>query len=862
MADPQQTLNNAFPSRSAGDAVVDELTGNVWIYNGSLWINNGETPGEYLPSPSLIPVSNETLITTSIALIGINVKKLDYGLSLQTNLPVVSLGISANISSITAVVDLSGITKSIIFSAYAPEYGNGIAVFVPLSTAIAIVAIPPSDIKANVQVQGVVGIILAAYAPYIYTAVNCVNKSIVINANVPYIYTAINVNTASLSVLANVPIDVGSILQLLTASISIQPLLPYRIGQAMPSAKVYLFALQPTIRTGLVVPKTNISVSASLPTVGSRLIANIVIVSIQPSIPVVLALPGIDIQWPAVSVLINTNTVGAGTMTNKSIVWWTNTSGDGVWGNESSIECQNTVTKFNPVCMRLKPASVTGISARPFYLLNNYVNYTSAGFTYDFWMRADATSFASGTDKIIFGSQQTAGNQTYEFFTCSVFGPATGAAIRFRFPLSVQGSGIWSQQAIVTSTTGVILPNTWYHIVIDCLYLGQWAQLGGTSGYKFNFRVGVNGVFGPTYTNPDTTTTNIGYGATNIIFGDSKITPISSTNEFSGYIDDLRVSDRTRWNGYANTAFDKFSTGGTSDYGLGLRRFNGDGATNPYVVPTTAAPRLAPQNETYRWWLNVRRYQATNQDVYWWSLYSDRPSIPLAIDQFVRDCKNDNIWDSIVYCVPFLERLNSPDGCLWFPLKDSTLPYKSPSSFTRSYNIASYDRFRGITGNGISTYISSAFSSLDKDNNHYSIYAQTTGTGPLITQGFTTPGDSYMDLVPGLGGTRHTNKNGSLQTSGSDALNISTGFFGMSRNNSANYSVKVPGYSGTRTLSSSDGASVDPLYLLARYNNFGSLDAFGTHRVSIFTCGTAINLELLAKNVNALMTRLELLYEV
>lgn len=42
---PQTTLNNNFGSASAGDGVVDQATGNLWVYDGATWNNVGQFVG-------------------------------------------------------------------------------------------------------------------------------------------------------------------------------------------------------------------------------------------------------------------------------------------------------------------------------------------------------------------------------------------------------------------------------------------------------------------------------------------------------------------------------------------------------------------------------------------------------------------------------------------------------------------------------------------------------------------------------------------------------------------------------------------------------------------------------------------------
>jgi hypothetical protein len=42
---PQVALNAAFPGASTNDGVLDELTQNLWVYDGVVWINVGQVKG-------------------------------------------------------------------------------------------------------------------------------------------------------------------------------------------------------------------------------------------------------------------------------------------------------------------------------------------------------------------------------------------------------------------------------------------------------------------------------------------------------------------------------------------------------------------------------------------------------------------------------------------------------------------------------------------------------------------------------------------------------------------------------------------------------------------------------------------------
>lgn len=43
--DPQELLNNAFPGPTLGDGVIDEATGDLWVFNSAIWVNVGQLVG-------------------------------------------------------------------------------------------------------------------------------------------------------------------------------------------------------------------------------------------------------------------------------------------------------------------------------------------------------------------------------------------------------------------------------------------------------------------------------------------------------------------------------------------------------------------------------------------------------------------------------------------------------------------------------------------------------------------------------------------------------------------------------------------------------------------------------------------------
>ena len=43
--DPQATLNAAFPGAVAGDGVIDENSGDLWVFSGTTWTDVGKVKG-------------------------------------------------------------------------------------------------------------------------------------------------------------------------------------------------------------------------------------------------------------------------------------------------------------------------------------------------------------------------------------------------------------------------------------------------------------------------------------------------------------------------------------------------------------------------------------------------------------------------------------------------------------------------------------------------------------------------------------------------------------------------------------------------------------------------------------------------
>jgi hypothetical protein len=158
--DPQNNLNNNFPDAQPGDGVVDQNTGDVWIYNGTLWVNSGPNPGTTIEASRQIPVYNETLLCTCITGISFGSKSLAYKLDLdpvilEPSIVTTSISVSVlnavyappNSGRITLSYNTPSIRKGT--AVFGKSYNIAINSFAPTVTASSGVGVPAASITIN-----------------------------------------------------------------------------------------------------------------------------------------------------------------------------------------------------------------------------------------------------------------------------------------------------------------------------------------------------------------------------------------------------------------------------------------------------------------------------------------------------------------------------------------------------------------------------------------------------------------------------------------------------------------------------------------------------------------------------------------
>ena len=150
MATPQVNLNTAYPGAVSGDAVLDQATGNYWVYNGSTWQNVGPILGQTIAIQSETSSWNEVIKLAGTSIANFNVTVFPY--SLIPKITEVPLGIYTSVTAYKAGSAAPDVA-TIQIRTFEPSIDQGIVVYGEMA-AIAIAGIAPTvDAKLGVIVK-------------------------------------------------------------------------------------------------------------------------------------------------------------------------------------------------------------------------------------------------------------------------------------------------------------------------------------------------------------------------------------------------------------------------------------------------------------------------------------------------------------------------------------------------------------------------------------------------------------------------------------------------------------------------------------------------------------------------------------
>jgi hypothetical protein len=214
------------------------------------------------------------------------------------------------------------------------------------------------------------------------------------------------------------------------------------------------------------------------------------------------------------------------------------------------------------------------------------------------------------------------------------------------------------------------------------------------------------------------------------------------------------------------------------------------------------------------------------------------PEIVIAINDFIKGCKNDDIWDAIkASCI--LAGARTLAGAL-VPLKGP-----SPTNVSNLFVSGDYNRASGLKGNGSTKYLNSNRNNNNdpQDSKHIAVYLSVTGIGNIFNSGpIGASGRSGLahDGFVALNNSTTTLNNQTETVVGFCGLNRSASGSFVYRNNGSNTTVFVT--SGTPN----DGN----ILMYARPPAAVHFDG----RLAFYSIGEALDLAKLDTRVTALIS--------
>jgi hypothetical protein len=218
------------------------------------------------------------------------------------------------------------------------------------------------------------------------------------------------------------------------------------------------------------------------------------------------------------------------------------------------------------------------------------------------------------------------------------------------------------------------------------------------------------------------------------------------------------------------------------------------------------------------------------------------PSVKKAVNDFVKGCKQDGIWDAMRSC-GILAGARTLSGAL-VALKGSNPTNVGP------FVSGDYARATGLKGNASNKYLNTnRNTNLDgQDDCHLAVYASAKNTGLAWYAGA-----GLVDT-----GTLHMLSNSSTElacrvrnsTDDFQAGYSANGLMGVSRSNSSNFVMRGGGASTTKTRDSQTPANRN--YYIFFVDGAGSF--LSDARLAFYSTGASLDLARLDTRVTALIT--------
>ena len=213
------------------------------------------------------------------------------------------------------------------------------------------------------------------------------------------------------------------------------------------------------------------------------------------------------------------------------------------------------------------------------------------------------------------------------------------------------------------------------------------------------------------------------------------------------------------------------------------------------------------------------------------------PAIKKAVNDFVKGCKQDGIWDSIKACC-ILMGARTLDGAL--------KPLKGAAPTSNNFVSGDYNRETGLLGNASNKYIdTNRNNNADpQDSKHTAVYVTTLGATVK----------AYFGAGGGSNGATNfynlTNNTTRFHTASSDAWGTATvGFSGLNRSESATYVGRSAGSNNTITRASQTPYNGNTFIFAQNGPGIGQPT---DGRIAFYSIGESLTLSLFDTRVTAL----------
>jgi hypothetical protein len=213
--------------------------------------------------------------------------------------------------------------------------------------------------------------------------------------------------------------------------------------------------------------------------------------------------------------------------------------------------------------------------------------------------------------------------------------------------------------------------------------------------------------------------------------------------------------------------------------------------------------------------------------------------VRLAVNAFIKGCKNDGIWPAIkAGCI--LAGARTLGGCL-VPLVGT-----APTNF--NFASGDYNRKTGLVGDGSAKYLNSNRNNNADPQNSQHLFARSSTVGAntraYMGAGGAENGASFIGIGTAVLLTRSRNTTGVAGSSLTTATNV-----GLSRASASEYSTRCVGLTNTTTQASQTPVAGDIHVFQRNAASPLTTDA----RLAFYSIGEAIDLALLDTRVTTLI---------